>query len=285
MASGSKGAPQPLFENGKRVDGRAPEQLRPIKFTRGYTRYAEGSVFVEFGETKVLCNATVEDRIPPWMRGSGVGWVTAEYSMLPRSTHDRSSRESERGKIGGRTHEIQRLIGRSLRAVTKREQLGEVQITLDCDVVQADGGTRTASIAGAFVALYDAVSYLVHEGRISAIPITDYCAAISVGIVEAVSMLDLCYLEDADADVDMNVVMTGGGRLIEVQGTAEGAPFTKREMDDLIGLAEWGIREIVEAQRSVLGLPESPPPDLDDPFSVQSALPSPPPAADRIARG
>lgn len=266
-----------MTEDGIRGDGRQPEQMRPIRFTRGFTDYAEGSVLVEFGSTRVLCNASVEDRIPPWMRGTGLGWVTAEYSMLPRATHDRTQREASRGRIGGRTHEIQRLIGRSLRAVTRRDLMGEVQITVDCDVIQADGGTRTASIAGGFVALYDAFDRLRADGRVSEIPLSDYCAAVSVGVVGGMSMLDLCYTEDSAADVDMNVAMTGGGRYIEVQGTAEGLSFTKREMDDLMGLAEWGVNEIVEAQRTALGLPAAPPRDMDNPFSVYSALPLPAP--------
>lgn len=218
------------------------------------------------------------------MRGSGLGWVTAEYSMLPRSTDDRSRRESERGKIGGRTHEIQRLIGRSLRAVTDRRKMGESQITVDCDVIQADGGTRTASIAGGFVALYDAFSLMVSRGQIGTVPLNDYCAAVSVGIVEGAPMLDLCYEEDVAADTDMNVVMTGGARFIEVQGTAEGVSFTRRELDELTGLAEWGIREIVAEQRKVLGLPEEPAHDGSDPFTVKSALPSPAPVAEAPSR-
>lgn len=266
-----------MIETRVRSDGRQPEQMRPIRFTRGYTEYAEGSVLVEFGSTRVLCNASVEDRIPSWMRGTGLGWVTAEYSMLPRATHERNLREASRGRVGGRTHEIQRLIGRSLRAVTRREQMGEVQVTVDCDVIQADGGTRTASIAGGFVALYDAFERLRAGGQISVIPLYDYCAAVSVGVVNGISMLDLSYAEDSTADVDMNVVMTGGGRYIEVQGTAEGLSFTKREMDDLMGLAEWGINEIVAAQRAVLGLPDPPPRDMDNPFSIYSALPDPAP--------
>lgn len=253
-----------------------------MAFTRGFTKYAEGSVLVEFGDTRVICNASLEDRTPPWMRGSGLGWVTAEYSMLPRSTGDRSRRESERGKIGGRTHEIQRLIGRSLRAVTDRAKMGEWQITVDCDVIQADGGTRTASIAGGFVALYDAFSKMVRRDQIAAVPLADYCAAVSVGIVEGTAMLDLCYEEDVSADVDMNVVMTGGGRFVEVQGTAEGVSFTRRELDDLTGLAEWGIREIVGAQREVLGLPDEPGHDSENPFAIRSALPDPAPVAERV---
>lgn len=260
-----------------RSDGRDPEALRPVRFTRGYTDFAEGSVLVEFGLTRVLCNASVEERTPQWMRGSGLGWVTAEYSMLPRATHERTQREAIRGQLSGRTQEVQRLIGRSLRAVTRRESMGEIQITVDCDVIQADGGTRTAAIAGGFVALYDAFAHLVAREILAEIPISDHCAAVSVGIVDGISMLDLCYSEDSIADVDMNVVMTGGGRFVEVQGTAEGLSFTKREMDDLLGLAEWGIAEIVAAQRDALGLPDPPTRTSEDPFSIYRALASPPP--------
>ncbi|HZJ27634.1 MAG TPA: ribonuclease PH, partial [Acidimicrobiia bacterium] len=224
-----------------RRDGREPDDRRPATFTRDYTELAAGSVLVETGRTRVLCTASVEERVPPWMRGSGRGWVTAEYSMLPGSTAERVSREAARGKQSGRTQEIQRLIGRSLRAVTDLETMGEVQITVDCDVLQADGGTRTASICGGYVALHDACSRLVAAKTIAAHPITDQCAAVSVGIVDALGYLDLDYSEDAGAEVDMNVVMTGAGRFVEVQGTAEGIPFTRNELDGLISLAEKGI--------------------------------------------
>jgi ribonuclease PH len=228
--------------------------LRDVRITRGYTLYAEGSVLIEFGQTKVLCNASVEEKVPPHKRGSGEGWVTAEYGMLPRATHTRSDREAARGKQSGRTQEIQRLIGRSLRAVFDLKALGERTISLDCDVIQADGGTRTASITGAFVAAHDAVSKLLKDGKIAASPIKDHVAAISVGILQGESLLDLEYVEDSACDTDMNVVMTGAGHFVEVQGTAEGAAFTRREMDALLALAEKGIGELVGLQRSALGL-------------------------------
>ncbi|MDO9081004.1 MAG: ribonuclease PH, partial [Desulfuromonadales bacterium] len=209
-----------------RNDGRTFEQLRSITLNRHFTRYAEGSVLVEFGATKVLCNATIEESVPPFLRGKGQGWVTAEYSMLPRATHTRSPRESTKGKVGGRTHEIQRLIGRSLRAVIDLTALGERSIQIDCDVIQADGGTRTAAITGAWVALADALNGLVAQGKLKSSPLRDSVAAVSVGIVGGVPMLDLCYEEDSRADVDMNVVVTGDGRFVEVQGTAEAEPFT-----------------------------------------------------------
>jgi ribonuclease PH len=243
---------------GSRRDGREPDELRPVTFTRDYTEFAAGSVLVEFGRTRVLCTASVEERVPPWLRGSGKGWVTAEYSMLPGSTSERSGREAARGRQSGRTQEIQRLIGRSLRAVTDLRTMGEVQITLDCDALQADGGTRTASICGAWVALHDACSRLVASGGLTAHPITDVCGAISVGVVDAVPLLDLDYSEDARAEVDMNVVMTGSGRFIEVQGTAEGMPFSRAELDDLLALAESGITEIFELQRTLIAEPPTP---------------------------
>lgn len=233
---------------------RAPDALRDVRITRGYTIYAEGSVLVEFGQTKVLCTASVEEKVPPHKRGSGEGWVTAEYGMLPRATHTRSDREAARGKQSGRTQEIQRLIGRSLRAVFDLKALGERTISLDCDVIQADGGTRTASITGAFVAAHDAVSKLLEEGKIAATPIKDHVAAISVGLLQGESLLDLEYVEDSACDTDMNVVMTGAGHFVEVQGTAEGAAFTRREMDALLVLAEKGIGELVAMQRRALGL-------------------------------
>jgi ribonuclease PH len=240
---------------GIRRDGREPDQLRALAFTRDFTQFAPGSVLVEFGMTRVLCTASVEERVPPWLRGKGRGWVTAEYSMLPGSTSERNDREAARGKQSGRTQEIQRLIGRSLRAVTDLTTLGEVQITVDCDVLQADGGTRTASICGGYVALHDACSRLVAARKMSAHPLTDQCAAISVGIVDALPYLDLDYSEDVRAEVDMNVVMTGVGRFVEVQGTAEGAAFSRGELDDLLGLAEGGINEIFALQRELLAEP------------------------------
>lgn len=243
---------------GDRRDGREPDERRPAKFTRDYTELAAGSVLVETGRTRVLCTASVEERVPPWMRGTGRGWVTAEYSMLPGSSAERVTREAARGKQSGRTQEIQRLIGRSLRAVTDLELMGEIQITVDCDVLQADGGTRTASICGGYVALHDACSRLVAAKTMAAHPITDQCAAVSVGIVGGLAYLDLDYSEDAGAEVDMNVVMTGAGRFVEVQGTAEAKPFTRRELDALIGLAEQGIDELFSLQREVLADPPQP---------------------------
>jgi len=241
-----------------RRDGREPDELRPITFTRDFTEFAAGSVLVEFGQTRVLCTASTEDRVPPWLRGSGRGWVTAEYSMLPGSTTERSEREAKRGRQSGRTQEIQRLIGRSLRAVTDLATMGEVAITLDCDALQADGGTRTASICGAYVALHDACSRLVATGRLTGHPLTDGCAAVSVGVVDALACLDLDYSEDARAEVDMNVVMTGSGRFIEVQGTAEGAPFSRGELDDLLGLAETGIGALLALQQDLVAEPPRP---------------------------
>ncbi len=243
---------------GIRRDGREPDQLRPVTFTRDFTEFAAGSVLVEFGKTRVLCTASAEERVPPWLRGTGKGWVTAEYSMLPGSTSERTDREAARGKQSGRTQEIQRLIGRSLRAVTDLKTMGEVQITVDCDVLQADGGTRTASICGGYVALHDACSRLVETKRLVAHPITDTCGAISVGVVDALGHLDLDYSEDVRAEVDMNVVMTGAGRFVEVQGTAEGEPFSRTELDDLLELAEHGIAQIFDLQRELLAVPPAP---------------------------
>jgi ribonuclease PH len=240
---------------GIRRDGREPDDLRTLAFTRDFTQFAAGSVLVEFGMTRVLCTASVEERIPPWLRGKGKGWVTAEYSMLPGATSERNDREAARGKQSGRTQEIQRLIGRSLRAVTDLTAMGEVQITVDYDVLQADGGTRTASICGGYVALHDACSRLVGDAKMATHPITDQCAAISVGIVDALPYLDLDYSEDVRAEVDMNVVMTGESRFVEVQGTAEGAAFSRSELDDLLGLAELGISRIFDLQREVLADP------------------------------
>jgi ribonuclease PH len=235
-----------------RSGGRAADQLRPVRITRHYTVHAEGSVLIEFGRTRVLCTASVEERVPPHKKGSGEGWVTAEYGMLPRATHTRSDREAARGKQTGRTQEIQRLIGRSLRAVFDLKALGERTITLDCDVLQADGGTRTAAITGAFVAAQDAVNTLLAASRIVATPITGHVAAISVGIVEGTPLLDLEYTEDSACDTDMNVVMTGAGHYIEVQGTAEGAAFSRKEMDSLLALAEQGVKELVQLQTASL---------------------------------
>ena len=235
-----------------RTQGRAADVLRPLKITRAYTRYAEGSVLVEFGHTQVLCTASVEEKVPPHKRGSGEGWVTAEYGMLPRATHTRGDREAARGKQSGRTQEIQRLIGRSLRCVFDLKALGERTISLDCDVIQADGGTRTAAITGAFVAAHDAVSWLIQQDKLKASPIREFVAAVSVGIVEGTPLLDLEYTEDSACDTDMNVVMTGAGGFVELQGTAEGAPFTRAEMDALVGLAERGIRDLIAAQKAAL---------------------------------
>jgi ribonuclease PH len=245
---------------GPRRDGREPDELRPVTFTRDFTEFAAGSVLVEFGKTRVLCTASVEERVPPWLRGSGRGWVTAEYSMLPGSTTERTDREAARGRQSGRTQEIQRLIGRSLRAVTELTTMGEVQITVDCDALQADGGTRTASICGAYLALHDACTRLVGLGKLTAHPVTDACGAVSVGVVDALPCLDLDYSEDARAEVDMNVVMTGSGRYIEVQGTAEGTPFSRGELDDLLRLAELGIADLVALQRELIAEPPPPRP-------------------------
>ena len=232
---------------------RAAEQLRPVRFTRRYTRHAEGSVLVEMGHTKVLCNASVEEKVPGFLKGKGTGWVTAEYGMLPRATNTRSSREAAVGKQSGRTQEIQRLIGRSLRAVTDLPALGERQITIDCDVLQADGGTRCASITGAMVALADAVEGLRAAGLVTSNPLRDFVAAVSVGISSGEPVLDLDYAEDSACGTDMNVVMTGGGRFVEVQGTAEGEPFTREQMSKLLDLAGKGISELIVLQRSALG--------------------------------
>ena len=235
-----------------RSDARAPDQLRSVRITRGYTIHAEGSVLIEFGDTKVLCTASVEEKVPGHKKGSGEGWVTAEYGMLPRATHTRSDREAARGKQSGRTQEIQRLIGRSLRAVFDLTLLGERTIHLDCDVLQADGGTRTAAITGAFVAAQDAVNGLLAQGKLTQSPIRDHVAAISVGIVQGHPLLDLAYTEDSACDTDMNVVMTGAGHFVEVQGTAEGAAFSRLEMDALLALAEQGCRSLVALQKQSL---------------------------------
>ena len=236
-----------------RSDSRLDEQLRPTRITPHFSVHAEGSVLVEAGRTKVICTASVEDRVPPFRRNSGKGWVTAEYGMLPRATSTRTQREASQGKVGGRTQEIQRLIGRSLRAVTKMEELGERTITLDCDVIQADGGTRTASITGAFVALALALEKLRERDAIRTIPLTDYVAAISVGIVGGEPLLDLAYEDDSKADVDMNIVKTGDGRFIEVQGTAEAIPFGRDALLQLLDLADLGIRQLIDKQAALIG--------------------------------
>jgi len=237
-----------------RPSQRKPDQLRAIRITRHYTKHAEGSVLIECGDTKVICTASVEERVPPHKKGSGEGWVTAEYGMLPRSTGERMSREATKGKQSGRTQEIQRLIGRSLRAVVDLGKLGERTVTLDCDVIQADGGTRTASITGSFVALQDAVNSLMQKGLVKENPLKDAVAAISVGIYQGTPVLDLDYPEDSDCDTDMNVVMLGSGHFVEVQGTAEGHPFSREEMDTLLELAKHGIAQLVEKQRAALAL-------------------------------
>ena len=240
------------MSNYQRSGGRAADQMRAIRLTRAYTIHAEGSVLVEFGATKVLCTASVEEKVPGHKRGSGEGWVTAEYGMLPRATHTRSEREAARGKQSGRTQEIQRLIGRSLRCVFDLKKLGERTIQIDCDVLQADGGTRTASITGAFVAAQDAVSTLIAQGKLGVSPILAPVAAVSVGILHGTALLDLEYVEDSACDTDMNVVMTGIGHFVEVQGTAEGAAFSRAEMDQLLSLAEKGIGELMALQRQCL---------------------------------
>jgi ribonuclease PH len=238
-----------------RKDGRQADDLRPVLFERDYTEFAAGSVLVSMGKTRVLCTASVDEDVPRWMRGSGKGWVTAEYSLLPGSSPERVSREAVKGKQSGRTQEIQRLIGRSLRSVCDMRVLGEVQIVLDCDVLQADGGTRTASISGAWIALHDACTRLLQKGSVRAHPITEGCGAVSVGLVDGVGLLDLDYSEDVRAEVDMNVVMTSSGRFVEVQGTAEGQPFSRSELDDMLGLAEHGIASILELQAAVVSVP------------------------------
>jgi ribonuclease PH len=236
-----------------RTDGRKLAQLRPIKITPSYIKTADGSVLIEMGDTKVICTAKLEERVPPFLRNSGKGWITAEYGMLPGSSATRIGRESSRGKVGGRTHEIQRLIGRSLRAIADLRSLGEKTIWIDCDVIQADGGTRTASITGAYVALIEAVRSWLARGVISIDPIKDAVAAVSIGIVEGKILLDLCYEEDSKADVDMNFVMTGAGKFIEVQGTAEASPFTRRQMERMAEIAQTGIKELLKTQKNVIG--------------------------------
>jgi len=236
-----------------RPDGRKPGELRSLAITPSYVKTADGAVLIEMGDTRVICTAKLEDRVPPFLRNSGKGWITAEYGMLPGSSSVRIARESSRGKIGGRTHEIQRLIGRSLRAVSELKNLGERTVWIDCDVLQADGGTRTASITGAYVALVEAVQRWLTRGIIETDPVRDAVAAVSVGIVEGRVLLDLCYEEDSKADVDMNFVMTGSGKFVEVQGTAENIPFTRRQMERMTELAQQGIRELVRAQKKVIG--------------------------------
>ncbi|WP_301171175.1 MULTISPECIES: ribonuclease PH [Brevibacillus] len=235
-----------------RVDGRAHDQLRPVTITRNYIKHAEGSCLIEVGDTKVICTATLEDRVPPFMRGGGKGWITAEYSMLPRATATRNARESSKGKVGGRTMEIQRLIGRALRSVVHLEAMGEKTIWIDCDVIQADGGTRTASITGAFVALVDAMQKLVESGTWKQLPLHDFLAATSVGVIGEETLLDLNYKEDSTATVDMNVVMTGKGKFVELQGTGEDAPFSPEQLQDMIALAKAGINQLVAAQKEAL---------------------------------
>lgn len=236
-----------------RTDSRKSDQMRPVKIHRNYIKFAEGSALIEVGDTKVICTATIEEKVPPHLKDKKKGWVTAEYAMLPRSTHSRIARESAKGKIGGRTHEIQRLIGRVLRSVVDLEKLGERTIWIDCDVIQADGGTRTASITGSFVALADAIKYAQKKGLIGDTPLKDYLAAVSVGIIDGEPVLDLNYSEDSTAEVDMNIVMTGKGKFVEVQGTAEGEPFSKTQMEGLISLAKHGIEDLIALQHKLVG--------------------------------
>jgi ribonuclease PH len=238
----------------QRLDGRRRDEIRPVKVTRSFIKYADGSVLMEMGETKVICTASVEEKVPPFLRDKGQGWVTAEYAMLPRATHERTAREASRGKQGGRTLEIQRLVGRALRAVTEMSEMGERTIWVDCDVIQADGGTRTASITGAFIALADAFAKLKDAGKLKKIPLNDYLAAISVGTVGGESMVDLCYEEDSRAAVDMNLVMTGQGRLVEVQGTAERGSFGKNDLDEFLSLGWEGIQRLVKVQKEYVAL-------------------------------
>lgn len=235
-----------------RQNGRGISSLRTVRITRNYIRHAEGSVLIELGDTKVICNASIENKVPPFLKDKKKGWITAEYSMLPRSANARMQRESSRGRVGGRTHEIQRLIGRALRSVVDLEAIGERTIWLDCDVIQADGGTRTASITGAFVALYDAIKYLKKKKMIDCFPIEDFIAATSVGIIDGKHMLDLDYSEDSNAQVDMNIVMTGKGKFVEIQGTAEGSPFSGNDMNKLLVLSKKGIKELIKVQKRVL---------------------------------
>ena len=235
-----------------RTDGRKPNQLRSVKILPSYIKTADGSVLIEMGDTKVICTAKLEERVPPFLRNSGKGWITAEYGMLPGSSQQRIGRESSRGKVGGRTHEIQRLIGRSLRAIADMKLLGERTIWIDCDVIQADGGTRTASITGAYVAVVEAVESWLDKGKLVQTPIKDAVAAVSIGIVDARILLDLCYEEDSTAEVDMNFVMTGSGKFIEVQGTAESAPFTRKQMERMAEIAQAGIKDLLKAQKQAI---------------------------------
>lgn len=235
-----------------RTSGRHPDALRPVRITRRYTKHAEGSVLIACGDTQVICTASVLDKVPPHVKGTGAGWLTAEYGMLPRATHTRGEREATRGRQSGRTLEIQRLIGRSLRAAVDLTKLGERTLHVDCDVIQADGGTRTASITGAFVAVHDAVEWLVQQGQLPASVIRDFVAAVSVGIYHGVPVLDLDYAEDVDCDTDMNVVMTGRGGIVEIQGTAEGEPFSRAQLEQLLTLAEKGIAELIAAQKAAI---------------------------------
>jgi len=237
----------------ERAAGRRADELRQVRFTRNYTRHAEGSVLVEFGDTRVLCTVSIEDKVPAFLKGKGTGWLTAEYGMLPRSTGTRNEREAARGKQSGRTLEIQRLIGRSLRAVVDLRELGERTLVVDCDVLQADGGTRTASITGGFVAVHDALDWLRERGGVSRLPVRNLVAAVSVGVHGGAALLDLDYAEDSSCETDMNVVMTGSGSFVEVQATAEGAPFSAQEMDQMLGLARAGIRQLIAAQKAALG--------------------------------
>ncbi|OGW15203.1 MAG: ribonuclease PH [Nitrospirae bacterium GWA2_42_11] len=237
----------------KRINGRKNDELRQVKIHRNYIKYAEGSALIEVGDTRVICTATIEEKVPPHLKDQNKGWITAEYSMLPRSAHARVVREASKGKIGGRTHEIQRLIGRALRAVVALDKLGERTVWIDCDVIQADGGTRTASITGSFVALVDAMKFAHKNRLIEEIPLKDYLAAVSVGIIDGEPVLDLNYSEDSNAEVDMNIVMTGKGKFVEVQGTAEGSPFSKTQMEGLIALAKQGIEELIEMQKKLVG--------------------------------
>jgi ribonuclease PH len=236
-----------------RIDGRAGNELRPVRIMPHYIKHAEGSVLIEAGATKVICTATVEDRVPTFLKGTGKGWITAEYAMIPRATQVRNQRESAKGRPGGRTMEIQRLIGRALRPVVDLEALGERSVTLDCDVIQADGGTRTTAITGSFVALVFAMQRLVEENKLAKLPITDFVASVSVGIVGGETCLDLCYEEDSQAKVDMNVVMTGSGQFVEVQGTGEESPFSRQELDEMLSLADRGIRRLIGIQKDALG--------------------------------
>ncbi|MBM4262266.1 MAG: ribonuclease PH [Deltaproteobacteria bacterium] len=235
-----------------RSDGRKPKELRPVKITPSYIKTADGSVLIEMGDTKVICTAKLEERVPPFLRNSGKGWITAEYGMLPGSSQQRIGRESSRGKVGGRTHEIQRLIGRSLRAVADLTLLGERTIWIDCDVIQADGGTRTASITGAYIAVAEALSKWLNKGLMNRDPLKDAVAAVSIGIIDGKILLDLCYEEDSRAEVDMNFVMTGSGKFIEVQGTAEHEPFSRKQMEQMAEIAQGGIKELLKAQKRIL---------------------------------